>query len=222
MTDARTIETRTHGRYLVRTPAVADPWPALVGFHGYRENADIHLDALARIPGAERWLLVAVQGLHLFYTREQDIVASWMTRQNRDEAIADNVAYVGKVLDAIKAEHGPPGALVFAGFSQGGAMAYRAAAQFPCSGLVILAADIPPDVGQQRDLRLPRTLIGRGVTDQWYTSEKHAADLAILERIGVSVENCVFDGGHEWGDEFLNAAARFLAKTNSTALGSGP
>jgi len=216
------VEARTHGRVLLRSPGTAPPWPVLVGFHGYAETADIHLAALERIPGVDQWCLAAVQALHPFYTRQQSVVANWMTSQDRELAIADNVDYVGRVLARLRDEHGVHPAPVFVGFSQGGAMAYRAAAQFPCSGLVILAADIPPDVGQQRDLRLPRTLIGRGVSDQWYTSEKHAADLAILERLGVSVENCVFDGGHEWGDEFLNAAARFLAKTNRTALGSGP
>src|SRR5688572_27516505 len=87
----RHVEARTHGRYLVRPPSAAGPWPLLVGFHGYAESADAHLDAVARIPGIERWLTVAVQALHPFYTRDQRVVANWMTRQDREFAIADNI-----------------------------------------------------------------------------------------------------------------------------------
>lgn len=215
MTDVRTIETRTHGRYLVRTPTVPGPWPVLVGFHGYRETADIHLDALARIPGSERWLLCAVEALHLFYTREQDIVASWMTRQNRDEAIADNIAYVGIVLDALDAEYDTSDVRVFVGFSQGGAMAYRAAAHYAGDALIVLAADVPPELGTRNQepgttVPLPPVLIGRGTRDTWYTEVKHAADLEMLRRLDVSVDTCVFDGGHEWSTAFYAEAARVL------------
>jgi predicted esterase len=212
MTDTRIIEARTHGSYLVRRPDRLEPRPALVGFHGYRENAGLHLDAMARIPGAEHWLLVAVQGLHLSYTREQDVVASWMTRQNRNEAIADNIEYVGRVLDAVAREYGARSALVFAGFSQGGAMAYRAAAHYPADAVIVLAADVPPDVASGTPLPLPPVLIGRGTRDKWYTEARHAADLAALGRLGTAVDSCVFEGGHEWADPFYLEAARILRR----------
>ena len=95
MTNAvvRAIAVTTHGRYLVMAPAET-PAGLIVGFHGYAENAEIHLEALRAIPGIDRFVVVAVQALHPFYTREQRVVASWMTRQDRDFAIADNLAYV--------------------------------------------------------------------------------------------------------------------------------
>jgi poly(3-hydroxybutyrate) depolymerase len=116
------VEARVHGRYVLRAPAGAGPWPLLVGFHGYGENAPTHLDALAAIPGVEHWLVVAVQALHAFYTRDQRVVASWMTREDRELTIADNVDYVGRVLNAVRRDFPVTDALVFAGFSQGGRM----------------------------------------------------------------------------------------------------
>src|SRR5215467_14311096 len=101
----QTIDTRSHGRYLVRVPAVPAPWPLLVGFHGYAENAQDHLDAIASIPGTDAWLLVSIQALHTFYTRKEKVVASWMTREDRELAIADNIEYVGRVLSRVRQDH---------------------------------------------------------------------------------------------------------------------
>jgi predicted esterase len=206
----RTIETVTHGRYLTLIPS-RRPTGLLVGFHGYAEDADTHLAALAAIPGVERWLVVAVQALHPFYRRDQRIVASWMTSQDRDLAIADNLAYVRRVVETVMTEHGVERPIVFAGFSQGGAMAYRAAADQAGDGLIILAADVPPDVAAAPNVRLPRVLLGRGTTDSWYTAEKHEADLGTLRGVGVDVQSLVFDGGHEWTPPFRDAASRYLA-----------
>src|SRR5581483_8862807 len=141
MLTTHTIAATVHGRFLVRAgPAER----MLVGFHGYAETAEIHLDELLKIPGIDAWTVVSVQALHPFYTsREQRIVASWMTRLDREPAIDDNKAYVRGVLDSLH----PPQTVVFAGFSQGGAMAYRAAADFGrAAGVIVLAADVPPDV----------------------------------------------------------------------------
>lgn len=202
----RTVEARVHGRYLVRVPQIAGPWPALVSFHGYGEDATTNLTALERIPGIDRWLLVAVQALHPFYTKNQRIVASWMTRQDRELAISDNIAYVRSVVTAVAREFPGTSPIVFAGFSQGVAMAYRSAAQIPSAGVIALAGDVPPDITQG----LPRVLIGRGTTDTWYTEEKAATDVARLKGLAQGVETCEFEGGHEWTDEFAAAVGAFL------------
>ena len=210
----RTIETRVHGRYLVRVPDTAGPWPVLFSFHGYGEDAATNMTALHRIPDVSGWLLVAVQALHPFYTKSERVVASWMTRQDRELAIADNVAYATAVVEAVQREFEVlASAIAFAGFSQGGAMAYRAAAyraaaHVPAAGVIILAADVPPDVAAPGSL--PSVLIGRGRADAWYTEQKMSADLDRLAPVAAGVETCVFDGGHEWTDAFASAAGAFL------------
>jgi predicted esterase len=205
-----TIEARTHGRFLVRVPDGAPPWPLLVGFHGYGETADDHLEALRTIPGTTDWLLVAVQALHRFYTRKDRVVASWMTREDRTLAIADNIDYVGRVLGRVRSEHQTGDTLVFAGFSQGAAMAYRAAAHYPAAALIILAGDVPPDIIEEQVIPLPPVLIGRGTRDEWYTEAREIADRSALAKVDTRVDVCVFDGGHEWSDTFRTAAAAVL------------
>lgn len=199
----RTIETSVHGRFLFEERGAER---LLVGFHGYAEDAAVHLEELGRIPGIERWSVVAVQALHPFYTRTQSIVASWMTGLDRELAIADNIAYVRRVLDALPR----PRTLVFAGFSQGAAMAARAAAYSAnADGLILLGGDVPPEIHADHGVRLPTVLLGRGTRDDWYSEEKFKKDLSYLEST-TRVTPFVFDGGHEWTDPFRAAAGEFL------------
>lgn len=196
--EALLIETPAHGRVLVRRGGPH----CLIGFHGYAENAAVHMQELVRIPGLEEWTLVAVQGLHRFYGRNDQVVASWMTSEDREAAIADNLEYVRRVVGAVA----PVETLAFAGFSQGAAMAWRAAAAIRCDAVVILGGDSPPDLTP--DQPLPPVLLGRGSTDAWYTEEKFKKDLSFLG--DHPVETFLFEGGHEWTGAFREAAGRFL------------
>lgn len=193
----------------------------LVGFHGYAETAEIMMDNLRAVTRggdtAEPWCLVSVQALHRFYTRQQEVVANWMTRQDRELEIAANRDYVWSVVRAVQREYAIGRTIVFAGFSQGVAMAYRAASSGECAGLVVLAGDVPPDVAGAAP-RLPPVLLGRGTSDEWYSAQKAAADVALLRGAGVTLEECVFDGGHVWDDRFSTAARRFLASVQSSTV----
>jgi predicted esterase len=207
--NSRTVSTTTHGRYLVEIPAHSRA--TLVGFHGYQENAAITLKVLRQIANGRPVGLVSVQGLHRFYSRTNDVIASWMTSQDREFAIADNLSYVAKVMTTVADEFGITRPLIYAGFSQGVAMAYRAAAlaQRPCDGVIALAGDLPPDVAPLA-ASLPPVLIGRGTEDKWYTAEKAEKDLAVLTPAGVKVSQHVFEGGHVWGPAFISRAGEFL------------
>src|SRR5579864_463761 len=102
------VETRTHGRILVREAVGASARGLIVAFHGYGQSADTILAELDRVSGVSTWTVAAVQALHRFYTRgDQAVIASWMTRQDRDQAIADNVAYVDRAIDAALQVQGP-------------------------------------------------------------------------------------------------------------------
>jgi predicted esterase len=212
--DLHTLETRTHGRYLVDRPEGDGPFPVLVGFHGYSEGAERMLEELRRIRGPRPWLLVSVQALNRFYSRASTVVASWMTREDRELAIEDNLHYVTAVVRAVRRDYPVSGTIVYAGFSQGVAMAYRAAAFVaddvpPAEGAILLAGDIPPDVIPAL-ARLPPLLIGRGSEDQWYTEAKAAADMEQFRAAGVSPTLLVFTGGHVWDEGFVTGAGAFL------------
>jgi len=204
----------THGRYLVVNGSAPEPLPVLAGFHGYAESAEVQMGRLQGIEGAEHWLLVAVQGLHRFYRgRTNDVVASWMTSQDRKLAIADNSAYVTGVIDAVSRDWSTSGILMLSGFSQGVAMAFRSATAVsrPSNGVIVCGGDVPPELDAAALARIPAVLIGRGIRDEWYTAEKCACDEQRLRSAGVDVEVVAFDGGHEWTPEFSRAVTGFLS-----------
>jgi predicted esterase len=208
----RNIEARVHGRFLVEGPRGSRA-PLLVSFHGYAESADLDFARLQQIPAVDQWVTVAVQGLHRFYRgRSTDVVASWMTRQDRELAISDNVAYTTNVIQSVSKEWATGSTLVLSGFSQGVAMAFRCAANLkqPVRGVVALGGDIPPELGVEMLRHIPAVLIGHGTRDEWYTAEKVAADQRRLKAAGVAVEVCTFEGGHEWSTGFAAAVSRFL------------
>jgi predicted esterase len=216
MSVEKTIAVGTHGRYLVAAPAAAaSGTPVLVGFHGYAEDAELQFERLRAIPGVDRWLIVSIQGLHRFYRgRSRDVVASWMTRQNRELMIADNLRYVGAVVDEVGHEWAADGPLVFSGFSQGVAMAFRAAAagRHQPRGIISLGGDVPDELDRDALARIPEALIGRGDRDDWYTAQKFADDEARLRAAGTNVVTTTFDAGHEWTADFSRVAAAFLAR----------
>jgi predicted esterase len=212
MSEERAIAALVHGRYLLEVPAEPEGCPLVVGFHGYGENADLHLEQLRRLPGAARWVLCAVQALHPFYNRAGDVIAGWMTRQQREHAIEDNLRYVASVVAAVKRELPVSERLAYLGFSQGAAMAYRAAAGsgHPCQGAVVLGGDVPPEL-ESRDLsHFPSVLLGRGSSEEWYDAAKMEHDVELLRNKGIDVRPFVFQGGHEWTNEFRAEAGRFL------------
>lgn len=225
-TEARQIPAQVHGTYLLASPeggaAIgASGAPLLVGFHGYGENAERHLAELARIPGSEGWLLCAVQALHPFYNQKTgEVVASWMTKLDRERAIADNVRYTAEAVAAVRRETAAGETLVYAGFSQGVAMAYRAAAAagHRSHGLIAIGGDVPPELAEGGLAGLPAVLLARGSGDTWYTADKLERDLQVLAAQGVQARPVVDQGGHEWTEGIRRAAGAFLAEIR----GAGP
>ncbi len=207
------ISTTIHGRYLTDPAAIPGPAPLLVGFHGYGEDAETQLLRLCAIPD-DRWLTVSIQGLNRFYQRRTNqVVAGWMTRQDRELAIADNIAYVACCIDAIASESPVLPVVVFAGFSQGVAMAFRAAvhARPRLTSVIAVGGEIPPELSDADLRKLSAVLLARGATDEWYTQEQFAKDEHRLRACSVPVRALTLNAGHDWSPDLTAAAAEFLA-----------
>jgi predicted esterase len=202
----------THGRALVDEAGGAAPLRILAGFHGYAQNADEMMTLLRTIPADASWTRLSIQALHRFYRgRSQVTVASWMTRQDREQLVQDNVAYVDAVL-AQAAGGRPIDRLVVCGFSQGVAMAFRAGVlgARKADAVVAVGGDVPPELFEDPAVSFPRVLLARGTRDEWYTDEMLQSDEARLRSRGGRVDALTFDGTHEWHVDVATAATDVL------------
>ena len=172
----------------------------------------MQLDRLRELRGAEDWTIASVQALHRFYRRDgTTIAAGWMTREDRELMISDNIAYVDGVVDAIAREFGQPSALVFAGFSQGASMAYRAAASgLRRAAVIAVGGDVPPELDRDTLTRIPHALIGWGARDRFFTREIRDRDERRLRDAGVDVTAIDLDAAHEWTDAFSGSARNWV------------
>src|SRR5262245_22628482 len=105
--EVHSVATTTHGRVLVRRSRSQPPRGVLVGFHGCSETAALQLPRLEQSARDGPWTLVSMQALHRFYRgRTQEVGASWMTREDRDAAIADSLAYIAAALRLVADDAG--------------------------------------------------------------------------------------------------------------------
>jgi predicted esterase len=170
-------------------------------------------ESFARVAPGPGWLVASVQGLNRSYTaRTHAVVANWMTREDREFAIADNIAYVDTVCDQLEREFGSPSAIAFAGFSQGVAMAYRAArrGRRECTAILAVGGDVPPELKEPGARAWPHVLAATGERDGWYTPARLAEDMAFLRTVRPDAHPLVFDGGHEWAEPLVAAARPWL------------
>ena len=203
------ISTQTHGRYLLEDAEESNAPSLLLGFHGYTENADIHLSRLKQIECAGGAHYCSVQALHVFY-KQQRVAASWMCSQDREFHITYNIQYINAVIDELTKSISW-NQLILAGFSQGAAMAYRYAAlgKHTCHALCINGGDVPPDLEPASLSSLPPLLILRGDNDQAYSDEHMHADRKRLQSTP-HVTLQTFPGSHSWPSAASKLCTDFL------------
>ena len=149
-------------------------------------------------------------------------VASWMTRQDRDLLIGDNVAYVdaGDRRRGRAAAHDRP-ARVLSGSPR--VWRWRSGAGLrgarKADAVLALGGDVPPELLADAALTFPRVLLARGTRDEWYTDAKLAADEAALRTRGARVETLTFDGAHEWHARLRRAGRRRCCSCRSSLRG---
>jgi predicted esterase len=217
----RTITVTRTARYFVRGPigrATTDVWVAL---HGYAQLASAFAET-AQWPAASHRAYVFPEALQRFYDSDYrtpganaaaPVVASWMTREARDDDIADNQAYLDAVWAEVRAD-APNAALTVLGFSQGGATASRWAALRSARGdpprrLIMWGSALAPEIALGAGaplLRVPVVLV-RGTTDRWATPNRIADERARLDAAGFPYEVRTFDGGHRLDDAVLGELA---------------
>ena len=202
MTEHRITTTRRARYYTIGggSASVDEAWIVL---HGHGQVASVFINYFKSIATPER-LVVAPEALNRYYvepgasgrSRDAKVGATWMTRMDRDNEIADYVDF----LDAVWGETAARASRVTAlGFSQGVATACRwmAMGKSRIDRLVAWAGQVPPDVDPSAFSKLAHgvTLVA-GTTDEYAAWIAEGNSAARLETAGIRPEVVTFDGGH--------------------------
>jgi predicted esterase len=178
--------------------AATEAWVVL---HGYGQLASRFLRSVGALATPGR-LVVAPEGLSRFYLDAAGgkVGASWMTKEDRAEEIADYLAY----LEQVRAALVPPVPLTVLGFSQGVATAARwAVATTPAPiRLVCWGGLVPEELPPSRLASIRLTYVV-GEREEWAPPAAVEAQAASFRAAGVAVEVVRFDGGHEIRPEVL-------------------
>jgi predicted esterase len=196
---------------------IRDVW---IVCHGHAQLARKFIERFRGIVAADR-LIVAPEGLNRYYIDggfhgpASRVGATWMTTEDRENEIADYVAY----LDALSAEIFRTVPRVHAtlrvlGFSQGVATAARwvSAGNTPANEVILWAGSLPTELTRAGAAHLTasgrRPLIVAGNRDEYITPKVVAQQVGLLRGLGVTAEVTTYDGGHEIDAPTLSAIAR--------------
>ena len=210
--------------------------PALSGvrnlwyvLHGYSMRAVPFLKAFDSVAGPTR-LIVAPEALSRFYHgslspgahKEAPVVASWMTRDERDSEIADYVAYLDTLHSTVMARlHGATPKVTVLGFSQGGAAAARwvASGRINAARLVVWGSALAPEldlVATDSPLRRAETVFVVGTMDAYITPKVVAVETARMRAANFPFRHITFRGEHWLDDDTLRSLAGMLGDSDAT------
>lgn len=166
-------------------------------------------------PIADSAFVVAPEATMRFYTRggggpssTAPVGATWMTREDRLNDIADNTAYLDRLYYSICSKK--PERLILLGFSQGcpAVMRWVAKGNVTPDHVLIWAGDVPPDLDFEAYRAKSagfRTWMVYSKTDPLLTQEFYQESEQLLRTHDIPFETIHFEGGHEVPPEALIA-----------------
>lgn len=168
--------------------------------HGYAQLASDFAAGFEHIVTEDR-AIIAPEGLHRFYKKGfyGDVVASWMTKEDRLDDIKDYVSYLDSVIAAyIK----PNKKITLFGFSQGVATACRWLAEGAVepNNMILWAGTFPQDIDLNRTSKKMRSMncyLAFDENDPFRNDDSWSKQLAFIDALGVTPILYKFDGGHK-------------------------
>jgi predicted esterase len=135
--------------------------------------------------------------LNLSITRCKGRVgASWMTKEDRESDIQDNLNWLNQLLNELK-EKKKFEKIILLGFSQGGATAARwfYSKKVPFNQLILWAIVFPPDLERPQINSNSNNYFVIGTEDEFYKTEAQKNEIAFYQKIGF--RTLLFQGKHD-------------------------
>lgn len=189
-----------------------------IALHGYGMLAKYFIRKF-NVLGPEH-AVFCPEGLNRFYHAGYNgkVGASWMTKEEREDDIADNQFYLDEFWNEIIQPQLHKGIekVIVLGFSQGSATAARWVNHHskPITDLILWAGAFPPDIqiedfGHFDHIKLWE-VYGSPEKDKFINGEEMTKQVLWLKELGMNIEKRVFDMGHDIEAEPLMAIASEL------------
>ncbi|MFN5324975.1 MAG: alpha/beta hydrolase [Bacteroidota bacterium] len=184
-------------RYFALEEGASKVEDVLIVLHGYGMHAGLFLKEFTPIV-RDGLLVVAPEGLSRFYRKgfDGDVVATWMTREDRLSEIADQRFFLDSLYDELMANYSPRFHVL--GFSQGTATASRwmVGNSRRFHRLILWGGDFAPDAeGSILGVEKIQCVVGN--QDPFIPIDIFDERCIALENKGFVVQRHVFDGKHE-------------------------
>jgi len=172
-------------------------------FHGYGQLASRIIKKFDVLT-PHHTFSIAPEGFSRFYWDEKTgiVGASWMTRKDRLNEIADYCNYIQQLYDTYSQQIDQPVKIHVLGFSQGGATAVRwiERNQPKIDSLILWGSAFPPDLDYSQSLayfnKIDKYLV-LGDKDEFVSPERIERHKKFVEKQGINYQFRSFDGKHE-------------------------
>lgn len=179
----------------------------IIACHGYAQLAEYFLKWFEEI-NTEETVIIAPEGLHRFYWKgfNGKVVASWMTKEDRENDIKDYCLFLDNVMDQLPLDDSIQ--CIALGFSQGAATISRWAASthHNINHLVLWAGVFPDDVSiEQINFKFDTPIhVLFGDEDEFYQNSELEELRNYLSEKHLNFEFISFQGKHKIYPKPLN------------------
>jgi predicted esterase len=166
--------------------------------HGYGQLAPYFIRKFHGLPS--NYFVIAPEGMHRFYLNGSSgrVGASWMTKEEREDDISDNLCWLSSLHDEITARKSFKKVFIL-GFSQGGATAARwyQSGKISADHLMIWASVYPPDLEPNNEIQLHEKehFFFVGTNDEFYNAAQQNDLLSFYSSKGYKTVH--FEGKHD-------------------------
>ncbi|WP_111669326.1 alpha/beta hydrolase [Algoriphagus litoralis] len=178
--------------------------------HGYGQLAEFFLRKFNSFFSQHR-LFIAPEGTNYNYLEgfQGRVGANWMTKHERETAIANNHRLLDQLLDSVLEKYPGKPKIKVLGFSQGAATATRWGSRWngKIDTFVLWAGGFALDLNlEQAGAAFAETnlILVLGAKDELITPESIAKQEDLILSLGKDVIRLTFDGGHELDAQVLD------------------
>lgn len=208
--EQRKITVQKTGRYFIEGKVSEHIEQVWFVCHGYAQLANYFLRNFEGLNDGKT-LIVAPEGLHRFYWEgfSGKVVASWMTKEDREDDIKDYVNYLdgvySEIVPSLKNKNLKISVL---GFSQGTATVCRwlTSGKSRADNMILWAGVFPEDLNLDLNKKILDDLnitFVIGDKDQFITEEQAKMEMSKLEKNHLKFNVVRFVGGHEINSDVL-------------------